>query len=95
MKRAAKGVRLTGDLTFPVLRDGSRPSEEGERTEQGGPPSGDRKCGTGGDLAFLEEIISLRSMDDRRTLGDERGARSLGEAGEPRGRMRAGSPPAE
>jgi len=43
-------------------------------------------------LVFLKRRIILRSMDDRRTLVGERRARSLGEAGEPRGRMRAGAP---
>ena len=66
-----------------------------ERTEQGGPPSGDRKCGTGGAPALVEERDLLLSFDDRRGLGGVRIARSLVGAGEPRGRMRAGSPPAE
>ncbi len=66
-----------------------------ERTTQGGPPSGDRKCGTGKDLALVEGKDSLGSMDAERTLGGERRARLLGGAGEPCGRVRAGSPPAE
>ena len=66
-----------------------------ERTTQGGPPSGGRKCGTGGDLAPFKQGISLRSKDEGGSLECERGGRLLGVAGEPRGRMRAGSPPAE
>ena len=66
-----------------------------ERPEQAGPPSGDRKSGTGGDPVFFEEKDILLSVDARRGLGGKRRAKSLIGAGEPRGLMRAGSPPAE
>jgi len=53
-----------------------------KRTTKGGPRSEGRSCGTGGDLASFKQRISLHSMDDGRRLGGERGARSLGVAGE-------------
>ena len=58
-----------------------------ERTEQGGPPSGDRKCGTGGNPALVEERDHLSSIDGRKKLGNERRVPLLVGAGEPRGRM--------
>ena len=60
--------------------------------DAGGPPSGDRKHGTGGDLALLEEINPLRSIDVRRRLGSAADHARWMEPGSPRGRMRAGSP---
>ena len=55
-----------------------------ERTEQGGPRSGGRSCGTGGDLALFIEKDYLGPVDVERTLGDNRMARLLDVAGEPR-----------
>ena len=41
-------------------------AREGKRTTQGGPPSGDRKYGTGGDLALLRQRNHLRrKMSDK------------------------------
>jgi len=49
----------------------------GKRTEQGGPRSGGRSCGTGGDPALVKEWMPLWPTDVRRRLGDDRMARLL------------------
>jgi len=58
-----------------------------KRTEQGGPPNGDRKRGTGGVLAVFKPEDIGRRKDTEGGLEDGRVARSLDAAGEPGGRM--------
>jgi hypothetical protein len=78
-----------------VSRGSLATARSGKRTTQGGPPSGGRKYGTGGDPVIIYGKNTLPTMDVRRRLGDMLVARSLVGAGESRGRMRAGSLPAE
>ena len=80
-------------LRTVLSRHGSR-ARSGKRTTQGGPRSGGRSCGTGGDPALVEGKITLLTMDTEKNWKMIAGRVRWMKPGS-RDRMRPGTPPAE